>query len=93
MSSAHDLIVIGTGKAATTVGRRARASGSSVTVVDFRPFGGTCALRGCDYDPKKMMIGGAGAFTLAVRHDLTADQLSDAMFAHPSGASDISSML
>jgi len=86
-------MVIGTGKAATTVARTVRASGRSVAVVDFRQLNGSCALRGCDYDPKKMLIGGAGAFTLAVRQDLTADQLSDTMFAHPSGASDISSML
>ena len=32
-------------------------------------------------------------FTLAVRHGLTADQLKDTMFAYPTGASDISSML
>jgi glutathione reductase (NADPH) len=36
-----------------------RAEGWSVAVVDFRPFGGTCALRGCD--PKKMLIGGTSA--------------------------------
>jgi len=30
--------------------------GRTVAVVDFRPFGGTCALRGCD--PKKMLNGG-----------------------------------
>jgi glutathione reductase (NADPH) len=29
------------------------------SVVDFRPFGGTCALRGCD--PKKMLISGTSA--------------------------------
>jgi glutathione reductase (NADPH) len=38
---------------------RVKSAGWSVAVVDFRPFGGTCALRGCD--PKKMMIGGADA--------------------------------
>lgn len=38
---------------------RVRSAGWSVAVVDHRPFGGTCALRGCD--PKKMMIGGAEA--------------------------------
>ena len=32
-------------------------------------------------------------FALAVRHGLTVDQLADTMFAYPSGASDISSML
>jgi glutathione reductase (NADPH) len=36
---------------------RVRSAGWSVAIVDFRPFGGTCALRGCD--PKKMLIAGA----------------------------------
>lgn len=38
---------------------RVRAAGWSVAVIDFRPLGGTCALRGCD--PKKMLISGAAA--------------------------------
>lgn len=38
---------------------RVSAAGWSAAVIDFRPFGGTCALRGCD--PKKMLIGGAEA--------------------------------
>jgi pyruvate/2-oxoglutarate dehydrogenase complex dihydrolipoamide dehydrogenase (E3) component len=33
---------------------KVRAASWSVAVIDFRPFGGTCALRGCD--PKKMAI-------------------------------------
>ncbi|WP_075791313.1 dihydrolipoyl dehydrogenase family protein [Massilia putida] len=32
-------------------------------------------------------------FSLAIRHDLTADQLKATMFAYPTGASDIASML
>src|SRR5205823_11915212 len=36
---------------------RVRTAGWSVAVIDFRPFGGTCALRGCD--PKKMLVSGA----------------------------------
>ncbi|MGR3650649.1 MAG: dihydrolipoyl dehydrogenase family protein [Roseovarius sp.] len=59
MSKSYDLIVIGSGTAATTVARRASAAGRSVAVTDFRPYGGTCALRGCD--PKKMLIGGTSA--------------------------------
>lgn len=53
----HDLIVIGTGSAASQVARRCRAAGWSVAVVDSRPYGGTCALRGCD--PKKVLLGAA----------------------------------
>lgn len=44
---------------------RVRAVGWSVAVIDFRPFGGTCALRGCD--PKKMLVGGAAVIDHARR--------------------------
>jgi len=53
----YDLAVIGTGAAATAAATRVRAAGRSVAVVDDRPFGGTCALRGCA--PKKMLVAGA----------------------------------
>ena len=36
---------------------RVRRAGRSVAVIDEKPFGGTCALRGCD--PKKMLVAGA----------------------------------
>lgn len=32
-------------------------------------------------------------FALAIRHDLTADQLRDTLYAYPTGASDIAAML
>jgi glutathione reductase (NADPH) len=54
-----DLVVIGTGSAASTVASRCRSAGWSVAVVDSRPFGGTCALRGCD--PKKVLVAAAEA--------------------------------
>ena len=60
MNKQYDLLVIGAGTAAMTAAMRIRAAGWQVAVVDFRPFGGTCALRGCD--PKKVLIGGADAF-------------------------------
>ena len=53
----HDLIIIGTGTAAMVAAMRVRKAGWRVAVVDSRPYGGTCALRGCD--PKKMLIAGA----------------------------------
>src|SRR5690606_201030 len=56
---AYDLVVIGTGVAAQTAAYRVRAHGRSVAVIDHRPFGGTCALRGCD--PKKVLVGIAEA--------------------------------
>jgi glutathione reductase (NADPH) len=52
-----DLIVIGTGVAASTAAWKCRSAGWNVAVVDSRPFGGTCALRGCD--PKKVLVGAA----------------------------------
>ncbi|MGI8705191.1 MAG: dihydrolipoyl dehydrogenase family protein [Sphingomicrobium sp.] len=51
-----DLVVIGTGTAAMVASMRVRKAGWKVAVVDEKPFGGTCALRGCD--PKKMLIAG-----------------------------------
>ncbi len=41
------------------------AAAWSVAVIDHLPFGGTCALRGCD--PKKVLIAGAEAVDLAGR--------------------------
>ncbi len=52
-----DLVVIGTGAAASTVAYKCRSAGWNVAVIDSRPFGGTCALRGCD--PKKVLVGAA----------------------------------
>src|SRR5258708_36999986 len=59
MNGAYDLIVIGSGTAAQVASARVRAAGWTVAVIDHRPFGGTCALRGCD--PKKILISGAEA--------------------------------
>ena len=52
--SEYDVLVIGTGTAASVIAMGCRKAGRSVAVIDHRPFGGTCALRGCD--PKKMLI-------------------------------------
>lgn len=65
MTEKFDLIVIGTGTAARVAAMRTRAAGRSVAVIDYKPFGGTCALRGCD--PKKMLVGGAAAIDHARR--------------------------
>src|SRR6266508_1331512 len=61
----YALIIIGTGTAAQMAAGRVRKSGRSVAVIDHRPFGGTCALRGCD--PKKMLVSGAEAVDWARR--------------------------
>lgn len=60
-----DLAVIGTGVAASTVAYKCRSEGWSVAVIDSRPFGGTCALRGCD--PKKVLVGAAEALDMNQR--------------------------
>ena len=52
-----DLLIIGTGTAAMVAAMRVRGTGRSVAVIDERPVGGTCALRGCD--PKKMLVAAA----------------------------------
>jgi glutathione reductase (NADPH) len=60
-----DLIVIGTGAAASTIAYKCNAAGWKVAVIDSRPFGGTCALRGCD--PKKVLVGAAEAIDTIYR--------------------------
>jgi glutathione reductase (NADPH) len=59
MTRRYDVVVIGSGTAASTVASRCRAAGWTIAVVDSRPFGGTCALRGCD--PKKILVGATEA--------------------------------
>ena len=65
MKKQFDLIVIGTGTAAQGVATRIRAAGQSVAVIDCKPYGGTCAIRGCD--PKKILVGAASAIDHARR--------------------------
>src|SRR5260370_34525351 len=65
MTKRFDVIAVGTGEAGSAVAHRCRAAGWQVAVVDSRPFGGTCALRGCD--PKKVLVGAAEAVDWARR--------------------------
>lgn len=65
MTDAYDLAVIGTGVAATKIAGRCRQAGWRVAIVDRRPYGGTCLLRGCD--PKKLLWGVAETVTQAHR--------------------------
>jgi glutathione reductase (NADPH) len=65
VSKVYDLVIVGTGTAAMVAAMRVRAAGWRLAVIDFRPFGGTCALRGCD--PKKMLVSGAEAIDFASR--------------------------
>ncbi len=55
MTRKFDLVAIGTGSGASAVAGTCRAAGWQVAIIDSRPFGGTCALRGCD--PKKVLVG------------------------------------
>lgn len=59
MTKQYDLVAIGTGTAAVVAASRCRLAGWRVAVIDHLPFGGTCALRGCD--PKKVLVGAADA--------------------------------
>ena len=70
----YDLVVIGTGTAAQAASRSVREAGRSVAVIDRLPFGGTCALRGCD--PKKILVAGAATEELVARmrgHGIAGD--------------------
>jgi len=53
----YDLIVIGAGMAGNAAANKCASAGWRVAIVDDLPYGGTCALRGCD--PKKILRRGA----------------------------------
>ena len=55
--TAYDLLVIGTGSSGNTVATTCARAGWRVAIADELPYGGTCALRGCD--PKKVLVGAA----------------------------------
>lgn len=60
-----DLVVVGTGGAGTSVAQACAQHGWRVAIVDERPYGGTCPLRGCD--PKKVLVGAAELIDWAER--------------------------
>lgn len=57
MERSFDAVIVGSGSAGTSAAMALRKRGRSVAVIDERPFGGTCALRGCD--PKKVLVAAA----------------------------------
>lgn len=52
-----DLLVLGAGMAGTNAALKSARAGWRTAIVDPLPYGGTCALRGCD--PKKILRRGA----------------------------------
>ena len=74
----YDLVIIGSGTGAQAASSRMRAAGWSVALVDHRPFGGTCALRGCD--PKRVLMSGGEAIDAETRmrgHGVTGEARID----------------
>ena len=57
MVPGYDLMVIGAGMAGVAAANKCASAGWRVAIVDALPYGGTCALRGCD--PKKILRRGA----------------------------------
>jgi glutathione reductase (NADPH) len=57
MTYSYDLIVVGAGMAGVSAANKCASAGWKVAIVDALPYGGTCALRGCD--PKKILRRGA----------------------------------
>jgi glycine/D-amino acid oxidase-like deaminating enzyme len=57
VTDTYDLIVIGAGMAGLAAANKCASQGWRVAIVDELPYGGTCALRGCD--PKKILRRGA----------------------------------
>lgn len=73
-SKSFDTIVIGSGTSAYFAISALNKAGQKVAVVDERPYGGTCALRGCQ--PKKYLVANTEARAMA--HHLQGIGLTDA---------------
>jgi len=65
MGNTFDVAVIGTGTSAYHVIHHCLKKGLSLAVIDSRPYGGTCAIRGCQ--PKKYLVAAAAAVESARR--------------------------
>jgi len=63
MTREFDVLVIGTGTSGYTLAHACRKAQRSVAVVDSRPYGGTCAMRGCQ--PKKYLVAAGEVVELA----------------------------
>ncbi|HRN19185.1 MAG TPA: NAD(P)/FAD-dependent oxidoreductase [Trueperaceae bacterium] len=74
----YDIVVIGAGTAGQVIAHKTAAAGKSVAIIDTRPYGGTCMLRGCD--PKKVLVGAAEVTDWARRmgpHGVTGELAID----------------
>ncbi len=58
-----DTVVVGSGSSAYYATDTLNKAGQKVAIVDERPYGGTCALRGCQ--PKKYLVSNAEAVAMA----------------------------
>ena len=63
MHQSFDVLVIGTGTAGYTLALACSKAGRQVAVVDNQPYGGTCAMRGCQ--PKKYLVDAAEVVRLS----------------------------
>jgi len=54
MSQTYDVLLLGSGPAASRIAEACSEAGRRVAVADARALGGTCALRGCN--PKKVLV-------------------------------------
>lgn len=61
----YDVFIIGLGMAGMTIANKCASKGLTVGITDELPYGGTCALRGCD--PKKVIIGATEVVDFAKR--------------------------
>jgi len=62
----YDAFCIGTGVAGSLIAQQLRKNGLNVGIVDLRPYGGTCALYGCN--PKKVLAGASEAYERATSY-------------------------
>lgn len=74
----YDVFVIGSGMAGMTIANICAEKGLKVGITDELPYGGTCALRGCD--PKKLMLAATEARDFAQR--LHEKQISEVPAIH-----------
>lgn len=57
MKNSFDVLVIGTGTAGYTAAYELQSAGKKVAIVDYQPYGGVCAMKGCQ--PKKYFVAAA----------------------------------